>query len=524
MFVAATGLDYRDFLDALHQQLRFDWYLEIGSQTGRSLAKSRSPSIAVDPIFNFKHDVAGNKAQLHLFQETSDDFFALDRLNSLKIKPNFSFLDGMNLFEYMLRDFMHTEAAGTSNSIIALHDCCPQNHAMTTRDLDNLPRGPWTGDVWKLIPILQEYRPELELKVFDCAPTGLVVLAGLDPTNSVLRKNYRKIVTQYEHLALSEFDEDKFFGSFAFADAQQEVRADFPSFRPAANKYYAAAAAITVQPPPAPRQRPRGEADRLTVHGVDLYYAPGVLQDVAEDLARTIIRPLSRPVDVYVGVHAFNRPIETGRLRVGIQTEQFFDANGKKMWYVPRERFIRRFVTFYDVLLELSHSNGTVYQVLPGELRQKVKFGPHIFPEAPIEPAFQDAPPLFFGSLNDRRSGLLRQLTLRQPVGIAPLWTFGADLEPMIAAHGAVLNLHYVDGLYCEYPRLLKAYLRGKPLVSEPLASPLQVGMHYFDLKTTPTEATTAAVFRNLSEFAVKHSFQAFLESAVARAALQEAS
>ena len=46
MFNRAIGLDYREYLAALHDQLRFDWYLEIGSQTGRSLALSRSPSIA----------------------------------------------------------------------------------------------------------------------------------------------------------------------------------------------------------------------------------------------------------------------------------------------------------------------------------------------------------------------------------------------------------------------------------------------------------------------------------------------
>lgn len=523
MFVEATGLDYREFLDALHQQLRFDWYLEIGSQTGMSLAKSRSPSVAVDPVFKIRHDIAGNKARLHLFQETSDEFFEAGHLKALKIKPNFSFLDGMHLFEYLLRDFINTEAASTQSSVIALHDCCPSDHGMTTRDLDNLPRGPWTGDVWKLIPILQDYRPDLKLQVFDCAPSGFVVLSGLDPKSSVLRKNYDKIVKQYQELTLAEFGVDRFFDSFAFADARQEVSNGFPSFRPAANRYYAAADAIAPESATAKSERPRGQVGHLTVHGVDLYFTDGVLRDVAEDLARTIVRPLSRPVDVYVGVHGFDRPAQTGRFRIGIQTEQFFDANGKKMWYVPRERFIRRFVTFYDQLLELSHSNKVVYDPLPPELWANVRFGPHIFPEAPVEPDFKATPPLFFGSINDRRNSVLRRLTLHRPIGVAPRWTFGADLEPMIAAHGAVLNLHYVDGLYSEYPRLLKAYLRGKPVVSEPLAAPLEAGRHYFDLKAVPTKATTNAVFRNLAAFAADHSFQAFLESAVAQADMQKA-
>ncbi len=32
----------------------------------------------------------------------------------------------------------------------------------------------WTGDVWKLIPILQRYRPDLQLTLFDAPPSGLV--------------------------------------------------------------------------------------------------------------------------------------------------------------------------------------------------------------------------------------------------------------------------------------------------------------------------------------------------------------
>jgi hypothetical protein len=524
MFLPAQGLDYRNFLDAMHQQLRFDWYLEIGSQTGMSLAKSRSPSVAVDPVFNIRHDIAGNKAQLHLFQETSDDFFDLGRLKTLKVKPNLSFLDGMHLFEYLLRDFMNAEAAGTPTSIIALHDCCPFDHGMTTRNVDKMPKGPWTGDVWKLVPILQEYRPDLKLQVFDCAPTGLVLLSGLDPKNRKLRQNYNRILSRYVDLTLESFGPDRFYQSFTYTDAQAEVDAGFPSFRPAANKYYVSAEAIAPQTDPVtPVERVRGPLDRMTVHGIDFYATHEVLRDVARDLSRTITRPPSRPVDVYVGVHNISEPVKTGRFRIGIQTEQFFDAHGKRMWRVPRERFIRRYALFYDRLLDLSASNMRLYDELPPELRSKVSFGPHIFPDTPVVPDFKPTPPLFFGSINTRRNGVLRKLLMHRPIGIAPRWTFGADLDRLIAAHGSVLNLHFVEGFYSEYPRLLKAYLRGKPLLSEPLPAPLQAGKHYLDLKADPTKAATAALFKSLGTFATAHSFQRFLDTALAEADLQPA-
>jgi hypothetical protein len=233
MYKPAQGLDYREFLEALHKTLQFEWYLEIGSQTGLSLAKSRSPSVAVDPEFRLKHNVMANKSALHMFQLTSDDFFAAGHLKALKVKPSFSFLDGMHLFEFLLRDFFNTEAAGSKTSVIALHDCCPFGGGLTTRDVDNRPRGPWTGDVWKLIPILQEYRPDLNIEVVGCAPTGLVVVSNLDPQNRVLQDKYDEILGRYLEVDLDTFGVKRFFDSFTYTNPTQIAVAGFPGFQSA---------------------------------------------------------------------------------------------------------------------------------------------------------------------------------------------------------------------------------------------------------------------------------------------------
>jgi hypothetical protein len=520
MFVAAHGLDYRTFLDALHDQLRFDWYLEIGSQTGRSLAKSRSPSVAVDPVFRIKHDIAGNKPQLHLFQQTSDDFFAAGHLKALKARPGFSFLDGMHLFEYLLRDFMNTEAAGTTASVIAMHDCCPSGHAMTARTVDH--HGPWTGDVWKLIPILQEYRPDLRIQVLDCAPTGLVVVSDLKPKNTVLARSYDTILARYRDLTLAEYGVDKFYGSFTYVDAVALGNDGFQTFRPAAVDYLPAETPLVAPPPPPPPPE-QVQLQKFTAHGVDLYAGHRVLRDFANDLTRCISGPLSRPVDVYVGVHVLDRPVDTGHFKIGIQTEQFLDSAGQPLWRVPKERFRLRFASFYDILLDLSALNAPAYDFLPPELRAKLRFGPHIFPAAPIAPDIQSTPPVFFGAMNERRRSLLSSLQAQRPIEAAPHGTFGPSLDALIARSGSVLNLHFRDGTYAEYPRILKAYLRGKPVLSEPLSPPLQPDLHYFDLKAKPTAASTARIFKNLASFAAQHSFQSFLETTVAEAAMRKA-
>lgn len=521
MFIPATGLDYRIFLDALHDQMRFDWYLEIGSQTGRSLAKSRSPSIAVDPQFRIKFDVAGNKPHLHLFQATSDDFFAAGHLKSLKAKPGLSFLDGMHLFEYLLRDFINTEAAGTPASVIVMHDCCPFGHGMTTRNIERIPRGPWTGDVWKLIPILQEYRPDLTIQVLNCAPTGLVVVSDLKPKNRVLIENYDRIVERYTDLRLADHGVERFYASFAYTDAVAMANDGFQTFRPAARDFVAAEKPLVAPPPPPPAEA--ATIQKVSVHNVDLYFGHRVLSDFAQDLSRCLTGPLSDPVDVYVGVHVIDRPIDTGHLTVGIQTEQYHDRTGRTMWRIPRGRFRQRHASFYDVLLDLSADNAPAYDFLGEDLRAKLMFGPHIFPADPIDPDIQPGAAVFFGAMNERRRGLLTGLQAERAVDIAPHGTFGRTLDTLIAGQSAVLNLHFREGEYSEYPRFLKAYLRGKPVISEPLAPPLIAGQHYYDLSARPTAAATRKIFRNLANLATAHSFPAFLEGCLTRARMRKA-
>jgi len=179
MFKQATGMRYVRFLSNILERNIFDWYLEVGCRTGRIFARSRGKTIAVDPYFLVENNVIGVKSALHTFQSTSDDFFASGFLEAMDVKLSFSFLDGMHLFEYLLRDFIAAEKHSTPDSFIALHDCCPFSHEMTTRDLDNLPNGNWTGDVWKLFPILKKYRPDLDVRVLDAAPTGIVLIGDL---------------------------------------------------------------------------------------------------------------------------------------------------------------------------------------------------------------------------------------------------------------------------------------------------------------------------------------------------------
>lgn len=232
-FVPATGMRYLTFFKGLHEALLFDWYLEIGCRKGHSFAPVRSKTIAVDPFFRAELNIIGKKPALHIFQTTSDDFFAQGFLARSGIRLGLSFLDGMHLYEYLLRDFINTEADSDPNGVIMMHDCVPFGLGMLTRDLDNIPRGPWTGDVWKLIPILQKWRPDLKLTVLDCSPTAVVCVSNLSPGNRVLQDSYDSIRAEFDTMELGAYGVERFFQSFEMTSSADCAAGGYELFKPA---------------------------------------------------------------------------------------------------------------------------------------------------------------------------------------------------------------------------------------------------------------------------------------------------
>jgi hypothetical protein len=222
------GVYYIELLDALHTHLTPRSYLEVGTATGTSLAVASCDAIAVDPGFAVGAGATGNRTRTFFFQMTSDDFFATQDAPTLLGRPvDMAFLDGMHRFEYLLRDFIGAEAACHRRSLILLHDCVPLNTRMALRqpmpaDPSEGPdtAGSWTGDVWKLLPILREYRPDLRLHVLDCPPSGLVAITQVDPASRVLADRYYEIVDQHAACVLDENRLRSFWDKLELTDSR----------------------------------------------------------------------------------------------------------------------------------------------------------------------------------------------------------------------------------------------------------------------------------------------------------------
>jgi len=205
------GPPYREFVRQVLALKSARNYLEIGVHNGSTLALSECPSIGVDPKFVFDRNPMGAKRVLHLYQMGSDEYFRDHDPRVIFGGPvDVAFLDGMHRFEYLLRDFINTERVCGPNSLIMMDDCLPVNLEMTERQhrpqlrKDTQLAGWWTGDVWKVVDILREYRPDLRITPVDVVPTGSIVVSNLDPSSTRLESAYFELIDRYAALTLDE--------------------------------------------------------------------------------------------------------------------------------------------------------------------------------------------------------------------------------------------------------------------------------------------------------------------------------
>ncbi|MCG5057285.1 MAG: class I SAM-dependent methyltransferase [Limnoraphis sp. WC205] len=188
---------YKTFLPKLHEIVKPNNYLEIGIRHGYSLSLSPlAKKIAIDPSYG-ESDMQFDVQNTTFFKMTSDDFFKNYNVHDyFKNSFDLGYIDGMHLFEYALRDFINLEKASNQSSIIIIDDVIPRTEEEANRQPSG---GAWTGDVWKIISCLAEYRQDLasQMILAKSEPTGCLIIVSPDNKNSVLFDNYDKIINKY---------------------------------------------------------------------------------------------------------------------------------------------------------------------------------------------------------------------------------------------------------------------------------------------------------------------------------------
>ena len=197
-----TGLYDLDALQRLGHRIKAQSYLEIGTLDGELLRRISCEAVCVDPLFQLSAGGVKRTTPLHLYQTSSDEFFCTNAL--ARIYPygvDLAYIDGLHLFENVLRDFINTERNCHKSSVVLIHDALPVNSRMAERERrmggDGEPariHDWWTGDVWKLLYVLKRWRPDLRVEVLDCPPTGLVQVTNLYPGSTALSDREGEII------------------------------------------------------------------------------------------------------------------------------------------------------------------------------------------------------------------------------------------------------------------------------------------------------------------------------------------
>jgi len=191
------GESYGYFLTQFHRWINPGCYVEIGVETGATLALAQTETIAIgidpNPVISVP---LSNKTQVY---DVESDIFFKRNEEELILKENsidFSFIDGLHIFDQALRDFINVEKFSHSETVIAIHDCLPldalSSEAERTTNF-------WSGDTWKVMAILRCYRPDLTCFTIPASPTGLGVVSNLDPKNTILEDNYDEIIAIYKN-------------------------------------------------------------------------------------------------------------------------------------------------------------------------------------------------------------------------------------------------------------------------------------------------------------------------------------
>jgi hypothetical protein len=179
--------DIYEALSHIHQILQPEFYLEIGVGRGKSLALAKCRAVGIDPVPQERVTLGENT---QIITATSDEFFSYMAEDYISQPPDLALLDGMPLLDYTLRDFMAVEAVAALHTLILVPGIFPHESDQATIYRTGLG---WVGNVWKLPGILKRYRPDLELLLVDTEPSGLLIVAGVDPNNTELSQSRERL-------------------------------------------------------------------------------------------------------------------------------------------------------------------------------------------------------------------------------------------------------------------------------------------------------------------------------------------
>ncbi len=190
-------------LAGLHEIVKPEVYLETDVTDGGMLplASMAGTAIGVGPEVDIWPGHRRDNQRVH--QGTLDDYYGCESCERPAVDLA---LIRARLFDDALRDFAHIERTGHRGTIVVFLDVLPDRQEIAWR----VQPGPeaswvdeWCGDVFKVMAVLDEYRPDLTQILVDVQPSGALIVTGLDPRNMILPRAHARILesrTAFDHL------------------------------------------------------------------------------------------------------------------------------------------------------------------------------------------------------------------------------------------------------------------------------------------------------------------------------------
>ncbi|MEO5364520.1 MAG: class I SAM-dependent methyltransferase, partial [Magnetococcus sp. DMHC-8] len=455
--ISFAGDDYLALLSRLHRWLQPSVYLEIGVFTGKSLTLAQPPTqaIGIDPRPSLS---AWPPPHVQVLSMTSDQFFASGQSATLLQPPDrrldLVFIDGLHRFEQVLRDFINVERHAHPQTIVVLHDSLPCEEFMAARHQHTAY---WTGDVWKMVPCLRHYRPDLRLFTIPAAPSGLTLVTGLDGTSTVLDQQFAEAVTAFQPLDYQDYERLHSDGLFNMVANDWETVQE---------RLVAIHGLLPIHPSPT--------LDfQIVILGYDMVFrelAETLLYGLqAIGLRATIstqeISPVAR--NILLGAHLFGKTVDRSRFaRIPADTIIY---NFEQM--SPESGMIDQ--AYLDLLNQFEiwdYSLRNMERLRLAGVTSPLKHVPVGYvPELTRIPvaASEDIDVLFYGSANGRRQRVLDALRAAGVRVHHAIAVYGIQRDDLISRARIVLNMHYYQSSIFEQVRVFYLLVNRKAVVSE---------------------------------------------------------
>jgi tetratricopeptide (TPR) repeat protein len=194
--------DIGSILSYLHSHSKFQSYLEIvnwDQDIGNSLAKTNTTTISIS-----HQTLKISTSNRYFFKAHPNLFFNKVNLSDIiQSKLGMIYIASDNDLPQFLIALIYLSDYITPKTIICVKNTYPLDGITSS---ERKYTSFWTGNIWKLVPVLKEFFPSINIKTLKAFPAGVSIMNNFDATaGKILRCNFPEIINYADSLHYDDF-------------------------------------------------------------------------------------------------------------------------------------------------------------------------------------------------------------------------------------------------------------------------------------------------------------------------------